>query len=42
MWESVKRTTVRNLAVVGTYLVCAWALKGVWVLVGSPVLAIMP
>lgn len=42
MWESVKRTVVRNLAIVGVYLATLHALKGVWVLAGRPVLAIMP
>lgn len=42
MWESVKRTTVRNLVTVGVYVGTVWFLRMVWHMVGSPVLVIMP
>ena len=42
MWESVKRTTVRNLVTVCTYVGTVWFLRMVWEVFGRPVLVIMP
>jgi hypothetical protein len=42
MWESVKRTVVRNLGFALWYLTFVHGLHAAWVLVGRPVLVIIP
>lgn len=42
MWESVKRTVVRNLGFVLWYLTFVHGLHALWTLAGRPVLVIIP